>query len=65
MTTSENKVEAIIPKIKLQARPEKIGSSTIIIEPNTAEAAVKKIGFNRVAPASIMASAKVIIGLLR
>ena len=37
-----------MPKIKLQASPEKIGSSTIIIEPNTAEAAVKKMGFNRV-----------------
>ena len=32
ITTSENKVEAIIPKIKLQAKPEKIGSRTIIIE---------------------------------
>jgi hypothetical protein len=65
ITTNENSVEAIMPKMKLQANPEKMGSSTIIIEPRTAEAAVKKIGFRRVAPASMMASAKLISGLFR
>ena len=44
MTTRENSVEAIIPKMKLQASPEKIGSSTIIEEPNTAAAAVRLLG---------------------
>jgi hypothetical protein len=54
-TIKVNAVEAKIPKMKVHARPEKIGSSVITADPSIAAAAVSAIGRRRMVPASMIA----------
>ena len=50
ITSNVNAVEAERPKMRAQARPEKIGSNVMGQAPKAVDMAVNKIGRMRIAP---------------